>query len=317
MAEEERRDLKLWSIYGHTLRIGPPPFKKDGCHRVLDSYLSNINRAHGLLDACVFAAYTAGTAEGYRACFFMKEFGTLCPTQQQVDDNTEKYVRELGDTFANESIEKTNQKTAHYAEQLDFYVSQFGGNAPVIFEEILKSIVIQNWTATEVMLGDLWEFALNEHPECLADLRDSSKPKNERDLERTVSISSLSKYGFNISGKMGTIFKEKINFQTLERIKAAYSSSFWKDGETIKNLVAQDSLKALSLLRNIIVHKGGVIDKTFSNESKKLDLLKEIRAPGEGKHIFLNGELVHNITEPSTNACLRLIQAVDQWLVDH
>lgn len=307
------RDLKLYEIYGHTLRIAKPPFESPGCLNALNVYLSNVNRAYGVLEAAVFAAYTAGTKEGYRALFYQREFGTFKPTDEQISGSLQKFSLELNGILATISTEKQNERINVYAAELDFYIRNSPENVQMVFEEVLKSILIQNWTATEVLLGDLWEAAVNECPEELA----FPPQKNPKDPEKVVSVKSLSKYGFNPSEKMGSLLKETMNFQTLDGARNAYRRTFWKHEKPIHRAILDSSLTRLSLVRNIIVHRAGIIDEMFLKGAKDVPLLAPISAPGAGRHIDLDGEMVQNLLEISTGRCLDLILAVGSWLDKH
>jgi hypothetical protein len=72
---------------------------------------------------------------------------------------------------------------------------------------------------------------------------------------------------------MGTILVNKYDFTSLQGISIAFRSAFPKS-EAICDQLNKDELKELTAKRNLIAHKGGIIDEEYC---KKLNLsLKEI-----------------------------------------
>jgi hypothetical protein len=77
--------------------------------------------------------------------------------------------------------------------------------------------------------------------------------------------------------------------------------------------LAERSLDAVSLTRQVIVHNGGLIDETFLR--RKADLPSELIAP-VGEPLPLNGEIVASLIGPVMQLGWHLILAVDQWLLN-
>jgi hypothetical protein len=64
------------------------------------------------------------------------------------------------------------------------------------------------------------------------------------------------------------------------------------------------------LVRNLIVHNGGIIDAYLRRKS---DLPPKLVA-GLGSAIPLDGEIVAEVIGPVIDAGRRLLQAVDKWI---
>jgi hypothetical protein len=184
-------------------------------------------------------------------------------------------------------------------------------------EAWMASQIIATWTAFEAMTGDLWEAAVNLKPEILAKLsgRNKSAQRQGDDVKR-IKIDWLHKYKFNVSEHMGTIFLEekRYTFDGLDGIREAYLDAFSVDHSEIEKIILDNALDAISLIRNNLVHNGGIIDAKYLRRSKDLP----IQALGEsGTPILIDGELAAQIIGPVLKDGHNLIVAVDNWLTSH
>jgi hypothetical protein len=167
------------------------------------------------------------------------------------------------------------------------------------------------WTSFEAVAGDLWEAALNIHPFGLADLAGNPKEKQRkgRDENKKIDLSWLQRFDYNVVGKMGTILKSKYGFDKLDSIRDAYSEAF---GDKAINAIIEDkTLTALSLVRNLIVHKGGVVDDDYLK--RKNDLPPSAIADF-GKSLPMDGELTGALISRPIILGIELIMAVDNWI---
>lgn len=101
------------------------------------------------------------------------------------------------DEFFNGSIPmpfgRLGQSTPEYALQ-DCKTYGFDGTI-----ELLMSLqVVAAWTVFETLFGDLWEAALNAHPNKLSDLKGAG---------RQISTKHIQRHGYDLSDKMGTLLK--------------------------------------------------------------------------------------------------------------
>lgn len=185
----------------------------------------------------------------------------------------------------------------------------------------MMSYVTTGWTIIETMSGDLWEGALNAHPLSLANLTGSPKRLKGRQINKSstqapkeskiISLDDISRYEFNVANKMGTILRTKFDFASLAGIREAYSSAFNERSAQIDTALADESLDALSTVRNLIVHRDGQADAEYV---KKTKFLKSIPTVEIGQHLFLPGDVVVGLLKPAISAANRLLIAVDEWL---
>ena len=188
-------------------------------------------------------------------------------------------------------------------------------------ESILKMVLVQIWTAFEVLAQELWENVINEHPHHLAGLDGKSgpvtMPPSKKDAGKQVSLNVLRENGYDLSHAMGTVLKEKFNFTVLDEVRRAYISAFASDRDEIERIISDKSLDALAAMRHMIVHRAGVIDKDFMDDSNGLSVLAAIRSLGLKQPVLIDGDLVRVLVEPVLNCGSALIYEVDKWLTNH
>jgi hypothetical protein len=166
-------------------------------------------------------------------------------------------------------------------------------------EAWMAAQITGSWTAFETMAGDLWETAINVNPQELA----------KRSGEKQIPMSMVLKYRFDLSKSMGSILKAKYPFDRLSGIRDAYKEVF---GSEFADVLEDQRLDALSIVRNNFVHNGGVIDAEYLRRSNVLPK----SAIGElGSPIPIDGELVCGLINPVLKLGNALIAGVDRWLV--
>jgi hypothetical protein len=185
------------------------------------------------------------------------------------------------------------------------------------------------WTAFETLSGDLWESAINEKPNLLAQLKgkpnrlrrsrgadgfSSTSTDRDEDASKSVRLDLIQFHQWNLSNKMGTVLKLKFEFSRLERIREAYASAFWEQADDIDKILSDDALDVLSVLRNVIVHKGAVADREYLARCKYLPKLPR---PEEGQEVPLDGEIVSSAVGEAIYCSAHLIGAVDEWITAH
>jgi len=183
------------------------------------------------------------------------------------------------------------------------------------FEGVLTGSIVGTWTAIEALAGDLWEAALNAEPEILSKLKGQvrrEKGKNESDKQ--LDLNSVHRYNFVMRKVMGTILRKRFAFTLLDGIVEAYEAAFSKDGTAVLAVIKDRALFRLSCVRNVIVHRGGLVDEEFHTKMKK-----EARFSGLqiGETITIDGEVTNELIGPAVRCGVKLIEEVDQWLASH
>ena len=85
----------------------------------------------------------------------------------------------------------------------------------------------------------------------------------------------------------------------------------------MREAIEQPSLDALALIRNMLAHNNGVIDREFMDKSGKLPQLANLCSKGEGAIIQVDGIMVRDLVAPVISTAGMLLTAVDAWLTSH
>jgi hypothetical protein len=163
------------------------------------------------------------------------------------------------------------------------------------------------WTTFESLAQDTWLVAVNTHPRPLADR--ILKTLDKEDQQKFVSGKMVSDAGYDLRNCMGDILLRKgaVDFQRLKGIRLAYKVAF--DGE-LEPIFEQyhPELFELEGVRNLFVHKGGLVDRKFA-ERMGGEMRDKI-----GRPILVEGQEVAQKANIVSGCSMKLIQALDKWL---
>src|ERR1700730_8907578 len=128
-------------------------------------------------------------------------------------------------------------------------------------DELLRQGLVLCWGAFEVLARDIFIALLNMKPYLVERLLRDQTAKRRFEAAK-VSIDTLILHGFDLSNKMGTLLADQQDLSDYYSIKAIYEALYPED-ITLRQVLKQDSLRALSQRRNLIVHRGGIIDIVY------------------------------------------------------
>ncbi len=201
------------------------------------------------------------------------------------------------------------------------------------FGGFLSSAVVGEWTAFETFAGDLWEAALNVHPFELAELKGApwtaAKGNDEsegsaRDLRETklVRLDWIQRVRYDSRNSMGTLLKDRFEFSSFADIKNAYviAWSNIEDQKNIKAILGNSELDLLQSARNLLVHKGGIVDQRFLRRitDKSTRQINPIFAGAAIDQLLpVNGVVVAHFMTVMIGSATKLLAFVDNWLSDH
>jgi len=176
-------------------------------------------------------------------------------------------------------------------------------------EGLLSSMLIGAWTAFETIAGDLWEATVNARPEqIMQTLIQRNDPPN-KGVGKSVPLWVIKKYNYDLSGQMGRVLKERYTFTKLDGLREAYSQAF--ANTPIVDVVNETAIDALNLIRNVLIHKAGIIDDEFVERAAND---QELRGLQKGKALPLDGQFVASKVSPVIQCAVRLFSAADDWL---
>jgi hypothetical protein len=162
------------------------------------------------------------------------------------------------------------------------FAASAGPYAEEPIDILLKHIVIQSWTSFEALAEDLIMDAIDAHPSLFASVQ-----------------------------------KEKLHFSSRDRIRAAYESSFTDDDASILSLINDQSIDALSVVRNLLIHSAGAVDKKFLAEAARYQTLTKFRALNIGESIQLDGINVRILVDGIVKNGCQLVRSIDCWIKAH
>ena len=201
----------------------------------------------------------------------------LRPVQNELLVLCHKYMAESMNLPERERRERLQMGTT----ECEHHMRACGEDIIAMLERQLQSIIIQSWTAFEVLCADLLTSSIEKHAECFAHLS-------------------------------GT---EKFRFYKRELLRDAYELAFRGDGR-VKNQVKQQSLDALCLLRNLLVHKSGRVDDTFREQCTEAHLTGWAALP-EKTQFQCTGKVISSLLPPTIKSGCSLVKAVDKWLAEN
>jgi hypothetical protein len=186
---------------------------------------------------------------------------------------------------------------------------------------LLSSMVTGTWTAFETLAGDLWEEALNVRPDLLADfcgapdrIQKLTQKRQGRTLQNGPKFGKSIDFARSPAGKAladghGTHHRENlVTFGSLPKIRAAYSCAFKRRYARIDNALSHSSIDTLNHVRNVLVHKSGIVDAQYVALASSTPRCPRVRL---NKPFPLRGDLVAKLIMPVVRASATLLSAVD------
>ena len=100
-----------------------------------------------------------------------------------------------------------------------------------------------------------------------------------------------------------------MSFQSLDKIKGHYKDAFGND--IIKGILDDVSLLKLFFIRNVLLHKAGIVDKKFLDRVASIAWTVDAEL---NKQLPINGALVRDLINPAIKLAGDLIAAVDEQI---
>ena len=187
---------------------------------------------------------------------------------------------------------------------------------------IMAMQIIGIWTAFESLVGDLWEAAVNDHPNLgfialdavISPSDDEEESEKKHRATLPVALRMLNKTpGIDLSRHLGTIIREhgKWDFSKREQAKDAYRKTFpslWSD---LSPVLKDQNLFWLTKLRNAIIHRGGKADSDFITSFKRHPTLCKV---ADKELIPIDGEIVAALGNSVIRIARILLQKIDNEL---
>ncbi len=131
-------------------------------------------------------------------------------------------------------------------------------------ELILQGVVLC-WGAFEVLARDCFTEHLNVNPNRALTLLEDQVAKRRFELSK-ISLETLAAHNFDLSARMGTLLAQQQDLSDIYSIKAVYQALFAGNAD-LRDALNDSDLRLLSLRRNLIIHRRGIIDVTYAAAS--------------------------------------------------
>src|SRR5262249_10263580 len=128
----------------------------------------------------------------------------------------------------------------------------------------------------------------------------------------------LQKNGFDLKFKMGTVLKDYrknlVSFRALDDITTAYRLAFCQQGKAILGILTAPQLKYAAAVRNLLIHKRGIIDGQFIEQCAGIPDIPQLK---ENERLPITGKLCAILSDACHYSSIELILAVHGWIVGH
>jgi hypothetical protein len=327
------RDLKLEAVAKLALEDWDlPKLKSPALEEVAVSFRANISSVRLMMSLPTTIA--GATAQTYRI-YDIAEFeitgkidGPISPeNQKKIDRRAQEMLRELTEQH---NRGQENADAAWDTAALDYHL-RFADTLKGLVEKPLgaygfipmfSGYITFTWGAIESMIGDLWEAALNTHPRILASLNgkprknvDYPSVKATGDQDKKFDLNLLAKHDFNVRPHMGTIFRSerRFEFTRLSSAREAYMRAFSEKSSRVDAAINNPSIDALSLVRNVLLHRAGKADDEYVRQQSRFSVPKAAK----GETIRLDGQNTSDLIKPAISSSKSLMIAVDNWIADN
>jgi hypothetical protein len=165
----------------------PPPLINKAFETVANSFHANIQRVKLMILAPVFSSDLAVRLQRYRDIAEFELTGKIIDAPSKDHSRREEILHFTNDRISADAWEaeqalRANANTAW--EKLTASLIQRSNPAIATLaryppgaglEALISSAVTGTWTAFETMAGDLWEVALNHHPDRLSEMKENEE----------------------------------------------------------------------------------------------------------------------------------------------
>lgn len=162
---------------------------------------------------------------------------------------------------------------------------------------LLQAAAVTAWTTAEYCLEDVWVTCVSERP---------GHVPAEMISKVRIDAAALFSVGLDARNRLGELLASSgFSFDNPASIKRAYDALFGT-GSHPNLAVAIQQLHTLNEVRNLIVHRGGIVDKRFRERTHYRTRV--------GRPFLLSERSMVDYANASTRACKAAITFADQWL---
>jgi hypothetical protein len=284
-----------------------------GLRPIAETLIKNLDRIVSLVSMPAWITITAMVYQQHLSLIDF-DFDSESLASPATDPGISPLLNQIAESY--KQNKEPSAAIPKYAKAIALFNLIHTGAYPVIsdgFSGLLAAQVIGAWTAFETMATDLWIEVVNRRPailgERLASAPDSENPRTGKG--KSIPFDELQKHQFDLRAHMGDAMAYKFHFSKFEDLKHAYSTIFDGEDSVLKHL-ADSALWVVNAVRNLLVHRGGIVDQAFLRKVKSNPELSALKA---GDEMPLDGKMTAEMTGTCIGASTGLLSEIDQWLV--
>lgn len=169
------------------------------------------------------------------------------------------------------------------------------------FENLFRLNTVYLWTVFEALCHELWKLSVNNFSGTYG--KNAFFNKKDRIVNPLINELTANDFKIDLKNNLGDFLINYFDFSgvldIIKSYKAIFGDKFSAFGESLEKNI---DLKNLQLIRNLIVHKAGIIDKLFKETTS---LPQKI-----GDEIYISGEKFEIYADKSIGACVDIIEFV-------
>jgi hypothetical protein len=163
-------------------------------------------------------------------------------------------------------------------------------------QTLFQAAAVLAWTTAESCLKDIWITCVSECP-------DRVPPEMTKKVQ--ISASDLFALRLDARNHVGDLLGTSFSFDNPQRIREAYKALFQANIHPhLEHAIKR--LHTLHQVRNLIVHRGGIVDARFRANTHYRTLV--------GKPFLLSERRLVEYANLSTHACKKALEVADGWL---
>ncbi len=233
--------------------------------------------------------------------------------KRKIAEERERRIREEGDQAT-----VTNEDVANAVHMLTQLCSIETGHEHTRkgVEALLIGLLLHTWTAYEAFVTDIWVAAINANPEKFVNQIANAKAAENAEVqkEKSIPLSILTRFGFDLTNKMGAVLKRKFDFDRLRGIAHAYESTFGKDAKVLfdTSQLYSANVAALEAIRNLFAHRSGKSDFRFRDAIEKCpgSPYHHLRHLEDDKKVEVDGIMVREFFHSACTNALAMLRYV-------
>lgn len=251
------------------------------CNTAADAYREEIGMTHSL---GMIPGYAFMNGELWRDSVLhgMKEVGTDNPDDSAVHVAAVTYF----DSYDTKKFDEKEIKRFHEGTQSAANIASIEGRtySHGALHLLMKAIIIQAWTGFEKLAGKMANETRKKHAECF--------------------------------GQIGVDPSKYLNVKSMDGLEKSFKAAFGND-QSICGIITSKEIKALGILRHLLVHQNGVVDQRHLDQRSLAPIVTSFDSFSLNTEILLDGPMVRSLVDPVTKQAYALIGLVDAWLVAH